>query len=112
MGIPYIDFVAIKLLVPIQLALLELGSACGARCPDGERWGCPLHHSRGGRRSSFRVRGLEWFCHKCQRGGDVVRLWGLVHGMDDYTAAVDLCRALSVGLPLRATRRKSPPEQR
>lgn len=70
--------------------------------PDGiYRGNCPFHVSCSGRPRYFAVdpaRG-KWYCHKCKRNGDTIRLWAELHALDAYQAVLDLCDALHLPVP-------------
>lgn len=40
-----------------------------------------------------------WYCHKCHRHGDVIRLWAELHGFDMLQAALALCREFRIDPP-------------
>ena len=96
---PLIDFGRLKQLVPLRAALDLIGWK-----PTRERWGqargpCPVHSSRSTGSTTFHVTRDKWFCHKCLEGGDVLRLWCLLHNLDAHAAAVGLCRRLGLAVP-------------
>lgn len=97
---PYIDFNALKATLTIRAVLIHLGYPPHQYRSHEFRGGCPVHRSTSPRSRSLRCRGLEWFCGRCVRGGDVVRLWGLVHGLDDYQAALSLCDVMQIPVPI------------
>ncbi|MHB8735445.1 MAG: CHC2 zinc finger domain-containing protein [Terriglobales bacterium] len=67
----------------------------------GESWRgpCPLHKSNSEGSRVFSVTDRVWHCHKCREGGDAVRLWARLHGLDDLAAALELCEKLGVAVP-------------
>jgi hypothetical protein len=96
-----VDFAAIKAAIPISAAYHVLRCKPTKVC--GRLWKgpCPVHGSTGYRSTSFRSRGLVWYCGRCQRGGDVIRLWALTHRLDDLHAALDLCAVMGIAVPRR-----------
>lgn len=98
--IPLVDFRAIKTLVPIREALARVGWKSVWEKRSIVRGPCPLHASSRTDTRYFVAAGVEWYCWSCRKGGDVTRLWRLIHGHEsDLAAALDLCRVLHVEVP-------------
>lgn len=60
---------------------------------------CPICNSgASGRRDSdgdFHITGDEWFCHSCQEGGDIFRLYGRIHDLNEKTDFPKIVEGLS-----------------
>jgi hypothetical protein len=99
-----IDYVALRSLIPPR-AVLDL--ICWQPTQDRggiSRGPCPLttqdHH---GSRALW-VTQTGYYCHECHTHGDAVDLWRRLTDQDVYSAALDLCRRLSLAVPYRTTR--------
>lgn len=101
MGKPFVDFPAFKQLITVRQALELLGWrhvwSRGELC----RGPCPVHGSSSPDSRSLTVTSDQWYCHKCKKGGDVTRLWALLHQLSDYAAVLDLAERLKVKVPTR-----------
>lgn len=98
--IPLVNFGRVKELIPILDVLRHEGWSPTWQYRGIMRGGCLIHRSRSPKPRSFLVAGQQWFCHSCRIGGDVVRLWRLLHGHEsDLLAALDLCREFRVPVP-------------
>src|SRR6266849_256921 len=93
---PYVNFAWIKASIPIEAVLRHCGTPPAFDEPAGLRGPCPIHGSRSPKSRSFAVKGQAWYCHSCKRGGDVVRLWGLLHHLPDYDAAIELAAVFGI----------------
>lgn len=97
-----IDFTGIKTLVPLVDVLRSVGWEPTWQARGIMRGGCPIHRSRSPRPRSLIVTSDQWYCHRCHIGGDVTRLWRLLHDHpSDLAAALDLCRHFQVAVPRR-----------
>jgi hypothetical protein len=97
--IPKVDFPAVKRLIPITAALAVMGYRLPRRRGRSLLGPCPLHSLPSSQSTAFRCSGLVWYCERCQRGGDVVRLWGLHHHLTDLEAALELCDLFDLQVP-------------
>jgi hypothetical protein len=110
---PAIDFAAVRALITMAAVLELLGwkprSAHGARRAQ-QRGNCPLHGSAAGTSRCFSVNLDQhlFHCFKCGRSGNALDLWAHATGQSPYDAAIDLCRRLSIPLPILPP----PPRQR
>jgi DNA primase len=96
---PSIDYKALKSLIPVPRALALLSWRAYKSGGANSRGPCPVHNGKGGSFSTFTATSVEWYCHKCKRGGSVLDLWMRVKGLPLYAAALDLCRAAGVEPP-------------
>lgn len=101
---PLIDYRSLREMIPIEDALDAIGwrptSSWGTR--HTYRGPCPIHGSDSPKSRVFQVQpylGL-FRCWKCGAAGDVVALWGQLHSLDPYPAALALCREFGVQPPL------------
>ncbi len=97
----YIDFVAVRQLVPLRTVLGRCGVELHREGRATLRGGCPIHGSSSQRSRSLAVTGDEWYCHHCRIGGDVTDLWRALTGLPLIQAAADLCQTFGVPLPRR-----------
>jgi hypothetical protein len=96
---PSIHYPTLKSLISVPRALELLQFRAYKRGGANGRGPCPVHKGSGGRFSTFTFTSVEWYCHKCKRGGSVIDLWMRVKGLSCYAAALDLCRAAGVDPP-------------
>lgn len=97
---PGIDFAEVKRQASCELLLRHLGwRPVGRRMGQQLRGPCPLHGSRASSRS-LAVNGPSWYCHRCQEGGDVLRLAMALRGCNVSEAAGYLCGIAAITVPL------------
>ncbi len=102
-----VDFEAVKQQVTILGALKLLGWSWSHIKGKQARGPCPVHGSGSTKSRSLAVdleRG-SWYCHSCKRGGSVIDLWAAVNGLPIYEAAIALCHAVNLPVPLLPRRR-------
>lgn len=92
---PSIDFDAIKREISLSEVLDLIGWKPIWSQSGQHRGPCPLHASNNVRSRSMSVNGDGWYCHKCKTGGDQLRLWAMVKGIELVPATIDLCKALN-----------------
>ena len=108
---PSIDFRLVKQRVAIVDALKQIGCTCTRVERSGTRGPCPLHRTSDTRSRIFCITGSTWYCHKCKVGGDVLRLWAILHGVDVWEAARQLAVIFHVPA-IRYSPGRVPGEQR
>lgn len=96
---PLIDFHELKQRVSMADVLALLGWTPTVKLGLEQRGRCPFHESNSRRPRSFACHPDGWYCHKCQRGGDQLRLYAEVKGLDVYHAALELCERLRIKVP-------------
>ena len=96
-----IDFDAVKRMIGIVETYRSLQMLCVRRplSPD-YRARCPVC-ARSAQSQTVSVRGMEWYCHRCKVGGDVIRLAELVFDLDPWAAALKLCELVECAVPYR-----------
>lgn len=62
---------------------------------------CPLHSDRKAPSMAIYEGGGGWYCYGCHAGGDAVKLYELVLGMEPINAAYALAHALGIRVPDR-----------
>lgn len=100
-----IDFGEVKRCISVIGVLYRMGWRERRREPSAWRGRCVLedHTDREGRAMAVTPDG--WYCHRCRRGGDVIRLVMELHGVDAIRAALWLCGTFGLAVPRRAGRR-------
>ena len=94
-----VDFGQVRNLISPHAALQLIGwRPVWDRGPTLMRGPCPIHKSREGSRS-LAVTDRVCFCHSCKFSGDAVRIWAKLNGVDDLTAALELCDKLHIAVP-------------
>jgi hypothetical protein len=109
---PSVDFSGVKRLVSVHRALDLIGWTRVRAEAGWLRGGCPIHQRGREHGDCFAAAVRGWRCHSCGAHGDVIRLWGTVHVLAPYWAAVDLCARASVAVPYLPRRRRIPPRPR
>lgn len=94
-----LDFAALKTLLDCVEVLKSTGWRPTWSRPLIARGPCPFQgcHSRQNRELAVTRDGF--FCHRCHRRGDVVRLWADLKDLDMLHAALDLCREFRIEPP-------------
>jgi len=108
---PAIDFTAVRAAITIAQVLALLGFTPRSDHAGQQRGPCPLHGSTRGTACCFSVNTTAhtFHCFKCGRSGNALDLWAAAKRLPIYDAALDLCRRLSIPLPLLPT---PPPRNR
>jgi hypothetical protein len=101
---PGIDFARLRAEITMEQVLDRLGFEAVACWGDQLHGPCPVHRSSWPRSRTFSVnlRDRRYYCHKCHSQGNQLELWGAVHDLPIYHAALDLCRALEHPIPWKA----------
>lgn len=94
-----IDFRALRELIPIRRVLESLGWRERTREGSYLRGRCPKHSSLASQSRIFAVSLDRAWCFRCGWEGDVVALWGWLHGLRPLPAAHDLCRHMGLEPP-------------
>jgi hypothetical protein len=76
------------------------------------RGACPLRSHLSKHDREFNVCSEGWHCFVCREGGDQVKLWSIVTGLDALDAAVDLCKRLGIDPPFLPRRPRQPRQPR
>jgi len=99
--VPLIDLKAVKAMVRLDEVLDLLRYQCVRRSL-GKGYGlCPLKCGERPRACALDFESGVWFCHACQRGGNVLDLYALAKGINVYAAALELCQALGILVPFK-----------
>lgn len=94
-----LDFTALRDVIrPIDV-LLRRGWSPRYHCGDVYRGECPIHRSTSRSSRVFSCQSRVWYCHKCRRGGDAVRLYAILEGVSDLAAAHALCERFAIPKP-------------
>jgi|SRR5882724_9511326 len=96
---PGIDFDAVQRAVCMSDVLDLIGWQHDSAFGEDLRGRCPLHGSRHAKSRIFSVRGEEWYCWRCRKGGGPLRLFALAMELPEYQAARELCRELKIPVP-------------
>jgi DNA primase len=104
---PWIDYREVRRRIPMSRVLELLGWEPHTRRGDELRGPCPIHV-----RGTFPVQGGDtrplfavhlgkqvYFCHKCQSGGDQLKLWQVIQQRPLYPATLALCQAAGIEPP-------------
>lgn len=94
-----VDFAVVKTLIPITEALAVMGWRRRRQRGRSHLGPCLIHSVPWSRSEALRVSGQVWYCERCRKGGDVIRLWALTHQLDDLHAALDLCAVFGLQVP-------------
>lgn len=99
---PAIDFDALRSLISIAAVLQLLGVRANGEKGSQQRGPCPLHGSTSGTSRCFSAHTDRnvFHCFKCGRSGNALDLWAHATQQTPYDAAIDLCRRLSLTLPV------------
>lgn len=94
-----IDFEEIKRQLSVHAVLTRMGWRPHHQEPTAWRGDCPVEPT--GKRSErcCAVTHSGWWCHKCKRGGDVIRLVQELHQVDAVNAALWLCETFALEVP-------------
>jgi hypothetical protein len=103
---PSVLFGRIADLVSVPQVMARCGWPASFGGSLSRRGRCPLCLSGGRDDRCFWARPKRWHCYHCNRGGDVLDLWGALRGLDVYHAAFDLCRTFGVKVPTKARARR------
>jgi DNA primase len=107
---PGIDYRAARADVRLAEVLDLLGFVPCAGHGQQVRGACPLHGTRGRRRSfAAHLSKNIWYCFRCNRGGNALELWAAVTRQPLHAAVCDLYQRLGRDVPwLSAPRRPQP----
>jgi DNA primase len=103
---PWIDYREVRRRIPMWRVLELLGWQPRTRRGDQLRGSCPIHvrgsypiHVASRPHFAVHLGKQVYFCHKCQSGGDQLKLWQVIHQRPLYPATLDLCRAAGIEPP-------------
>lgn len=104
---PRLDFAAVRAAVTLRDVLQLLGFQSRATHGSQQRGACPLHGATTATANYFSVN-LElqvFHCFKCGRAGNQLDLWAYATRQTPDEAALDLCRRLSIAIPVLSQNR-------
>jgi hypothetical protein len=112
-ALPAIDFAAIRAAVTIAAVLQLLGFQSQSTRGAQQRGPCPLHGSTSGTSRCFSVNLDDhlFHCFKCGASGNALDLWAKAKRLSLYDAAIDLCAASHIEVPLLPTPHRNREEE-
>jgi hypothetical protein len=106
-----IDFDRLLRLVSMGDVLRHIAWRPAWRGRDRVRGPCKLHLSLNSRSKTFEAWRDGYHCWKCGARGDQIHFWAELNGLDDYTAALELCGVFKLEVPWRPRRPRQPREE-
>jgi transposase InsO family protein len=104
---PRLDFAAIRAAVTMRDVLQLLGFQSRTTHGSQQRGACPLHGAAAtANYFSVNLEQQVFHCFKCGRSGNQLDLWAYATRQTPYDAALDLCRRLSIPVPILSQNRE------